>query len=559
MVYLTGERNKAFFQNAAAFLRDHARAVLLVAVLCMGVLVVYPRQNLEQWFDPGDRGRDLYAAERTLHGELPYRDYLWMYGPLMPFVYGAFDALFGCQVSSVILGKLCFTVLAAVFLYLGVSRLFSPFTAFLASAWFLVAYPEFFFTYNHIAGIAMILAVLWTLLSYIEGPRLSDAFLGLLWCFILGLIKINFGVVAVTVCVFGVFFADRLRKTPVTRGKKLFYATALGVFPALMCVIYGWFLKDLSITEIRQCLPYWSNDEPHMMNPFVALKRLAEFIGFTMRADAVDACMDVIIAYAAVRTVYLLAARKIEAERRVSLVLALVVSALFCAANLHEYLRSGVGYRLLWSQPLSMALSFMLIDTAFGNASRLVRFQVRLALVLMTVVSLASGLQRITALKTPAHFLAGRRADVYLGNAPEWFQTVGAATALLKKELKPGEQFFAIPYDPLYYYLTETKSPTRMLMFFEHIKISREQEQAIIRDLERQHVNYVLIANLSKSKEYGFGIFGKTYCPVIGRYIEEHFTRIAQFGDWVNEPLWSWNHGVMILQRKNAPGDPHAR
>jgi hypothetical protein len=542
--------SRSFFQDAAEFLKRNQRAVFLVCVLCVGTLVTWPRHNFEQWFDPGDRGRDLYAFERTLHGETPYRDYLWMYGPLMPYVYAAFCGAFGCQISSVILGKLCFTMLAAVFLYLAVSRLFSAFTAFLAASWFLVIYPEFFFTYNHIAGIAMILAVLWAVFSYVESSRVRDAFWGLLWGFVLALIKINFGIVAVAMCVLGVFLTDKLKGTPWQPAKALFYVTAIGLVPVLTCAVYGWFLKDLSVVEIRQCLPYLSDDEPHIMNPLVALVRLIFFIGFTLRTDTIEACMAVLTGFAAIRTIQLLAARKLEPACRARLVAALVVLAVFGAANLHEYLRSGVGYRLLWSQPLGIGLGFVLIDTAFASMGRLVRFQARLAILLMVVVSFTSGLQRIQAQKTHAHFLPGPRANIYLGNTPDWIQTVTAATARLRQELKPGERFFAVPYDPLYYYLTETKSPTRMLMFFEHIKIPREQEQAVINDLERHRVNHVLVANMSKSQEYGFGVLGKTYCPVIGRYIKENFAPIAEYGDWINEPLWSRHHGVRILQRK---------
>lgn len=555
MIHVTDGRWRLFPQDAAAFLSRHARAVLLVATVCAGVLIVYPRHDLVQHFDPGDHGRDLYGFERTLHGELPYRDYLWMYGPLMPFVYAAFCGVFGCKISSVILGKLFFNVLAAVFLYLAVSELLVPFTAFLAGIWFLAVYPEFFYTYNHIAAVAMILAVLWKMFAYIKTSRPRDAYLGLLWGFVLCLIKINFGIVAVAMSVLGVFLTDRFKRTSGGRAGVLFYATAVVFLPLLTCAVYGWFLKDLTIVEIRQCLPYLSDDEPHVMNPLTALVRLINFILFTMRTDAIDACMNTMIACALIRTVYLLAARKIEPERRVPLTLALGLSALFCAANLHEYLRSGVGYRLLWSEPLSIVLSFVAIDTAFGGMNRLVRFLARFVILLMVVVSFAGSVLRLNAQKTPSRFLTVRQENIYIGNEPEWFQTVEAATTLLNKELKPGERFFAIPYDPLYYYLTETKSPTRMLMFFEHIKIPREQENAVIKDLERHRVNYVLLSNLSKSVEYGFGILGKTYCPIIGRYIEENFTPIAEFGDWVHEPLWSRHHGVMILRRKQPMGN----
>lgn len=43
---------------------------------------------------PFDEGLVLQAARRVTEGQLPYRDFLWAYGPAQPYVLGAwFDAL----------------------------------------------------------------------------------------------------------------------------------------------------------------------------------------------------------------------------------------------------------------------------------------------------------------------------------------------------------------------------------------------------------------------------------------------------------------------------------
>ncbi len=526
------------------------RTLLFVLALCVGILLVYPRQDSEAWFDPGDRGRDVYAFERTLHGELPYTDYFWVYGPLMPFVYAGFVGVFGCQISSVIVCKLFLTVLAAAFLYLAVSELCVPLTAFVACAWFLVFYPDFFFTYNHIGAIAMILAVLWTMFAYLRTSQLGYAFLGLAWCFVLALIKVNFGVVATGMCVLGVFLTDRLKKIPQQRKRVLFYVTALGIIPVLTIAVYGWFLKGLAPMEIRECLPYWSNDEPHVVNPCVALKILGRYFLSKTCADETNLCVTVIILFSAVRTVWLIAARKLEPDRRTVLLVAVLLLGIFYVGNLHEYLRSGVGYRRFWSLPLGMVLGFVLVDTAFSNVGKAARLLVGGGAVLIMGLAFGNELQYINARNTPDHFLSCRRARIHVGNSPEWIQTVEAVSAHLQKVLKPDEMFFALPYDPLYYYLTERKSPTRQLIFFEHIKIPPEQERSILKEIERNHVNYILLANIYKSQEAQFGILGQTYCPVISRYIEANFTPVAKYGDWTNEPMSFVNHGVMILRRK---------
>jgi ABC-type amino acid transport system permease subunit len=534
------------------------RALFLMLALCVGVLIIYPRQGGEAWFDPGDRGRDVYAFERTLHGELPYKDYFWFYGPLMPYVYAGFLGVLGCQISSVILCKSCLTLLAAAFLYLAVSELCAPLTAFFACAWFLVFYPDFFFTYNHIGGVAMIMAVLWTLFAYIRTARLSHAFLGLLWCFLLALIKVNFGVVATGMCVLGVFLTDRIKEIPRRKGRALFYASAFVIIPVLTMVVYGGLLKGLAPMEIRECLPYWSNDEPNVVNPLGALKMLGQFVLAKVCADETRACVAVIILGAAVRTAWLLVARKIEPGRRRELIAALILLGIFYAANLHEYLRSGVGYRRFWSLPLGMALSFVVVDTALNNAGKTVRVLAGIVAILLMGLSFGDELQYIRARNTPDHFLSCRRARIHVGNAREWVQTVEAATAYLQHALKPGEMFFALPYDSLYYYLAERKSPTRQLIFFAHTKIPAWQERSILKEIETNHVNYILLANICKSREVQFGILGQTYCPVISRYIEANFVPVARYGDWTSEPKSYENHGVMILRRQRPIGEGSA-
>ena len=87
-------------------------------------------------------------------------------------------------------------------------------------------------------------------------------------------------------------------------------------------------------------------------------------------------------------------------------------------------------------------------------------------------------------------------------------------TDFLNTTLKKDDLFFALPYDCLYYYLTGKESPTRQLIFFDHIKIPPEQEISVIRELEKNRIGYVLMSNRIISNETGLGIFGKTYCPL---------------------------------------------
>jgi hypothetical protein len=53
------------------------------------------------------------------------------------------------------------------------------------------------------------------------------------------------------------------------------------------------------------------------------------------------------------------------------------------------------------------------------------------------------------------------------------------------------------------------------------------------------------------SDEHGLGVFGKTYCPLLAKYVQDNFTpAIRQGGDWNRPPGWANNHGVIIFKKK---------
>ena len=524
------------------------RMFFLVLTLFIGAFLLYPSHNYQHAFDTGDNGRDLYAFEQTMHGAIPYKDYSWFYGPLMPFVYALFNATFGVQISSIILGKLFLTLLAAVFLFLALSEVFAPLAAFAAAIWFLIFQNDFFYTYNHIGGIAAEMAVVWALLAYVRSPRTAVAFAGLFAAFILCLIKVNFGIVAAVMCVLCFWLTNRCKNVQ-SKGALPFYLAALLV-PVGAGVVHWACVRGLSVAAVRQCLPYLAGDEPNLISLFGAAYRFVQILINTISANEVHLAMGGIAITSVAYAIFLLLTRRLERENQMRVGLALVLLTIFYVANYHEFVRSGVWYRLWWSQPIGIALIFGCIAVAAGEASINVRRIVSLAIGALVLFSAVDKVSAINRAKTPQQFLATERAQIYVGNDQQWIQTVEATTHYLRENLKPNERFFALPYDALYYYLTERQSPTRHLIFFDHIKINTDQEKEVISALDRHAVNHVLISSRSSATEHGMGTFGKTNCQILGRYIDEHFIEVARFGNWTDDPGWGWNHGTKILRRK---------
>jgi len=506
------------------FWKTYSKWLILLLVVGVGIIITAPYVNYQNYLAQGDHGRDLYAAQAVNRGEIPYRDFWWVYGPLMPYYYGLFFKIFGVHISSMILGKLLLRILGGVLICLGMMQVTSELAAFICACWFMLFQQDFFFTYNHSGGIVMILGVTLCLLSYINKSSMKPAWGSLIFIFILCLIKINFGLAALAVTVITLAISDSLRRLPVSTAKKFFYTMACIGLPLMIFIIYWFLLKGLSIAEIRQCLPYMEGDQPYSTTPLAAISSFLQMTFQTIKSNNINIAFAVIINLSALRCLYLLVRNKLDDRRKIIFILSFGMLCLFYVANFHEYLKSGVWYRAFWSQPLSIMLIFLLIDTATQSIPKLIRSLVFLFIALLAVFCGWAVFQQINATKTKDQYLSLPRGDIYVANTSAWITTVQETTEFLNKTLKPNELFFALPYDCLYYYLTDKKSPTRQLIFFEHIKITTDQEKSVIAELEKNHVNYVLISNRAFAhEELGLGILGASYCPLIGKYIEDNF------------------------------------
>ncbi len=531
--------------------KSQLNIVLILLIIVLGAAIVWPYHDYQNLLSQGDHGRDLYAAQAVLEGQRPYQDFWWVYGPLMPYYYGLCFKLLGSSIASILVGQLIIKIITGVFAYLALATLFHPLTALLGALWSICFLQDFFFTYNHVGGVVFIMAVVWLLFCYIKKPETKYIYAALLSALLLGLIKINFSFCALLLIALAIPLRQWLCRHTAPGNKKILYALTLIGVPSLLIGIYWLLLNGLTLPEARQCLPYMNGDQPYEISPFVALKNFFQIIFKNMFSSWLNTLMAAVIIASSLRTAYVLWRKQLPPARQTVVQLALIILSLFYALNFHEYLKSGVWYRSFWSQPLSVLITFVLVDTAIHSITSKRKWLGYAPLILVLGVSWFNGYQILNSVKQSSQYLDIDGAHVYLQNQPGWIKAVKDTTAFLKANVPPDELFFALPYDCLYYFLTHKKTPTRQLIFFDHIKIPSTQEESIIADLEKNHVNYVLLSNRAFAHtETGLGMFGKTYCPLIDQYIQAHFVPIARFGDWRNEPGWGWNHGTLILKRK---------
>lgn len=113
--------------------------------------------------------------------------------------------------------------------------------------------------------------------------------------------------------------------------------------------------------------------------------------------------------------------------------------------------------------------------------------------------------------------------------------------AFLDEHTRPGEEIFAYPYCPMYYFLSGTTNPTRYsLLIYNYNTVSQFQE--VIRTLDRRKVRYV-VWDTSFQSGAGRSLFSaSTFGPagglLIEPYLESQYRLVKQAG------------GLRIMERK---------
>jgi len=523
--------------------------IFLVLTLCVGLLLIVPRLDYQAFLAQGDHGRDLYGFESTLNGGQPYKDYFWVYGPLMPHYYSLFYKLFGVSITSALLGKYSAIMACGLIVYITLSLLIAPSFAFLGAVWFYLYSQDFFFTYNHVGGLAMILTANCFVFLYLQSPKIRYAFLGLVPILALFLIKLNFGVCTLFCYLVSIFWINRSRGQPFDPStRKKFLLSVLGIF-LLTALLNFLYLYPLPMYVIRQCLPYLGSDHPYHLSILRTSWYFLHSIIFNALYDWPNRAFTALILISTCQILTQLHTSSDEGQKtRIRLVFGIL--ALFYFTHIHEYLVSGVLYRTFWAKPFSIMAIFIILAMATQTMRRAIRLLIFGVISVVICINFVNSQIFLMHIKNPAQYLSLPKAEVYVRNDPQWVFTVTHTTRFLKKHVRDNETFLALPYDPLYYFLADKKSPTRNLIFFNHIKIIPEQERKMIEDMEKNNTNWVLISNRAYSADEGLGVFGKTYCPLLGAYIKENFKEVAMFGDWRNPPGWVTSHGTKILRRK---------
>lgn len=545
-----------------------SRLAFLLLAIAAGVILQLLGRDFQPLLATGDHGRDLYAAWRTLEGEAPYRDYWWNYGPLMPYYYAAFFGLFGVEIQSVQLGYAVLDLASGLSVYAIVALVAEPALALLSALWFWAANPDFFHTWNHVGAVLALLVCVGCLLARRENPETRWLWVLPVAVLVALLVKPNVGAAVAVASSLGLVWVDWTRPGRARRAAPL-HAALLIAAPLLTVAAYAALTRGLPRYYLLQCLPWapgYDPGEASVQSAPVALLAYAitrltdpgSFLPWDARPLEVwpNRLLALVVAAAAARCVWRRRGAGAPARREVAVVLGLPL--LFALAVLHEFWLSATHYRLFWAAPLFFVSAFQLVALALRGAAPRARGAVYALLLAGVLLALASEhRQRQAFFASPDQRLSLPGAEIVVGNPPEWIRVVEDAVHDLERRLDAGETFFALPYDPLYYYLTRRPSPVRESIFFDYVNVSEVQQRDIVARLARRGVDTVLLSNRAASSEAGLGLLGRSHGVVLAQHLARHFEPVASYGDWRGPGGWASRHAVRILRRR--PRSPAGR
>jgi hypothetical protein len=499
---------------------------LLLVILC-GLLILSPALDFQEGLSQGDHGRDLYSFKKTYEGQAPYKDYWTQNGPLMPYYYAVFYRFFGPTIQTTLLGYYLLVLLIGIFVFLACATFTKPFTAFLCALWYWAFRgTELFYTYNHIGAIFLISVIVFCSLAYIKNQRTMPFLCGLLAILLCTLIRPNIGFACLVAFIFSTFGADvSLLKKPAS---KSFLKSGIGFFLVLFLSfsIYKFFTNATPAQTITTDLNY---------SRYIYFESIAKALLELPRVCFAFFNMDWFRRFSAGILIFCAAGlflyfRREDQEETKALQLALLALAIFSALILCEFLVSAKWFRYRWAFVPLFLLMFLVID--FGSK----RFSLSFKLIINTVLSFTL----IVSLVTYHKFIASCKAqnillsvgenNVYLmPDQEQWASTVSAVSEYIGKNSLRGEKILALPYEPIYYFLTDRESATRGLSI--EVIPAQNLKSAL------ETVNLLLVSNW--------------YDRIATKIDYSHygFVPVKTIGPWEKEASWVGNHGVKIHKK----------
>ena len=490
--------------------------VYLVLLLAFAAAIAYPRWRA--WVDWRDEGLLAYGAVRVTNGEIPHRDFVSLQPPLSYYTTAAVFKCFGISLLSLrIFGLLLFFLLPL--LIYGIARKFvGPILSLAAAAPACILGMPYmrFVPFAVWQGITASFAAMLFFVSAALTKRPWLAFVsGCLTAVSLFLRHDQALYTSIAILIFVIalaFSQDESISRPNLRRTSLLWIVGIAVV-ALPVIVAWWSIGALPET-FRQLVVFpFATYRKTSSLPFPRLLAQSSFLD-----SATAALFYIPLCTLAISAVYLaqsLIRRRFNFRHAVLLFL-LVWAALF---YLQVLVRSDVTHLLITLPPFFILAAFgwSIVCEKISNPSKT---RIVLSTVLAVVVGLFLWILRPVALpdmSQQTELLNLPRGGVRVAQA----DTIADFFRNLQASVPPNRSILALPYQPMFYFLSERRNPTRWNYLWPGDQTASDYE-ALIAQAEKDPPAVVL---LSEREELA------RFAPQIIEYVREQYIYSDNLGD----------------------------
>jgi hypothetical protein len=230
-----------------------------------------------------EEARDANAYLLFLQGDLPYRDFDWLYGPFAFYIYPFIMKIFGVNLEILRISYLGLASLLIPLVYFLARRILTPLWAGIAAFLSIIFITTPYYTYNHIFAALGEVASLIMVCRFIEGnKKIANLFWSGIFCSLALLTKpLSAGIALfLTISLFILFFTYGGKLRSRIKDYSLFLiSTAL--LPLSFC---AYFFSQTGLANITIAHPYISERSALLVDQAPRIKNLISLIGTRIKS-----------------------------------------------------------------------------------------------------------------------------------------------------------------------------------------------------------------------------------------------------------------------------------
>lgn len=485
-----------------------------------------------------DESYFLNCFHRIYLGQIPYKDFNWVYGPIMLYFFGGLFKIFSVSAITARIGYIILYFAVVVLTYFLAQKIMPRFFAFISAILLIGILKVFCAMYTHIGCTLAGLLILLFILKYFETNKYKYLFLAGIFCGFSLTVKPSTGLgMLVSVCVFFIF--NYVLDSIVNKKKMMLFDKNLvkqiliyaGFAIFFSAAIYFFFLKSLTPEQLRMAFP-WSS----MYRYSITIDNSSLLpIGFTITAFRQWFANETIIPFlirflpicSIIIILYGLYFKKFTNIERNILLLTLFMLSI----SAENFVYFGKTHP---SQPVIFIIFtyfLFLVRKSLKNRILVCFFWCIFGIFLSIYIYTYSVIPVIKKNIMFGKYINLKRAHLYVPDNNSYYNFINIVK-YIQDNTCPGDRIFALPVDPFIYFYSERQNAT-ITDTAEYCTITTEKdEKMLIDELKKYKPKFIIISNTIIVNENIGMIWGQTYEKNIKKYIDDNYHFKVQFGDF---------------------------